>query len=213
VRLTKYSRSCVRLHDGNGSLVIDPGTLSEASEALAGADGVLITHEHPDHIDADAVRAAAGTNSALRIWAPSSVASTLGDIGQQVTAVGPNEAFEACGFGIETVGGQHALIHPTVPIVANICYLVNGTLFHPGDSLIVPTKPVQTLLVPIHAPWSKVAEVVDFVVSVRAAQALQIHDGLLNEIGLQFTEGHVARVGGWHGTKFRHLGVHESLTI
>jgi L-ascorbate metabolism protein UlaG (beta-lactamase superfamily) len=201
------------LQDGNGTLLIDPGTLSQASDALAEADGVLITHEHADHIDADALRTAAGGNPALAVWAPGSVAGTLADLGRQVTEVAPDEAFEACGFSIETFGGQHALIHPTVPIVPNICYLVNGTVFHPGDSLIVPTKPVQTLLVPIHAPWSKTAEVVDFVVSMRAPQAFQIHDGLLNETGLQFTEGHVARVGGWHGTEFRHLATGESLTV
>ncbi len=213
MRLTKYSHSCVRFDDGTSSIVIDPGVLSEATEALDGADAVLITHEHPDHLDAGALRSAAAANPQLRIWAPRGVAESLADLGDQVSAAAPGETFEAAGFSIETFGGQHALIHPTVPIVANVCYLVNGTVFHPGDSLIVPTKPVQTLFVPIHAPWSKVAEVIDFVVSVRAAQAFQIHDGLLNETGLEFTEAHVSRVGGWHGTEFRHLRARESLTV
>jgi hypothetical protein len=47
--------------------------------------------------------------------------------------------------------------------------------------------------------------VVDFVVSVRASNAYQIHDGLLNDAGLQFTEAHVSRIGGQHGTQYRHL--------
>jgi L-ascorbate metabolism protein UlaG (beta-lactamase superfamily) len=213
VRLTKYSHSCIRLDDDGRSLVIDPGVLSEAAEALEGADAVLITHEHPDHLDADALRRAAAAHADLQIWAPEAVADSLADLGGQVTASGPGESFQAAGFAIETFGGQHAMIHPSVPVIANLGYIVQSTLFHPGDSFTVPTKPVQTLCVPVHAPWSKVAEVIDYVVSVRAPQAVQIHDGLLNETGLQFTEAHVTRVGGWYGSEFRHLGARESLTL
>ena len=54
---------------------------------------------------------------------------------------------------------------------------------------------MQTLLVPLHAPWSKVSEVVDFVIAVRAPRAFEIHDGLLNETGLKVAESHVARAG------------------
>ena len=49
--------------------------------------------------------------------------------------------------------------------------------------------------------------------AVRAPQAIQIHDGLLNDIGLQFTEQHVKRVGGWYGTEFQHLATRETLTV
>lgn len=50
VRITKYVHSCVRLEHEGGTLVIDPGVWSEP-EALAGADAVLVTHEHNDHVD------------------------------------------------------------------------------------------------------------------------------------------------------------------
>jgi L-ascorbate metabolism protein UlaG (beta-lactamase superfamily) len=213
VRLTKYSHSCVRLDDGDRSLVIDPGVLSEAAEALDGADAVLITHEHPDHLDPDALRGAAAARPELRIWAPAGVADSFADLGGQVSAVAPGDAFQAVGFAIETFGGQHALIHPSVPVIANVGYLVDDTLFHPGDSFTVPTKPVRMLCLPVHAPWSKVAEVIDYAVAVRAPQTVQIHDGLLNEPGLQFTEGHVKRVSGWYGSEFRHLAPRESLTL
>ncbi len=54
--LTKLGHSCVRITDGDRTLVIDPGVFSDAARAVEGADAVLITHEHPDHIDADVVR-------------------------------------------------------------------------------------------------------------------------------------------------------------
>ncbi len=213
MQLTKFSHSCVRLDDGDRSLVIDPGTLSEVEEALDGAGGVLITHEHPDHLDADRLRAAAARDPRLRIWAPASVTAALGDLGQQVAAVSPGESLSAVGFSVRTFGGQHALIHPTVPMIANLGYLVEESVYHPGDSLIVPPVPVSVLLAPIHAPWSKTAEVIDFVVSVRAPQVYQIHDGLLNDAGMGFVEAHVTRIGAEHGSAFRHLKPRESVAV
>jgi len=213
MQLTKFTHACVRLDDGNRSLVLDPGVFSELESALDGAGGVLITHEHADHIDADRLRAAVRKDPRLRVWAPAGVAATLGDLGEQVVAVGPGESFDAAGFAVRTFGGQHALIHPTIPVVANVAYLVDDSVYHPGDSLVVPPVPVRTLLAPIHAPWSKTAEVIDFVVSVRARHVHQIHDGLLNEIGMGFVEGHLTRIGAEHGSEFRHLHASESVDV
>jgi L-ascorbate metabolism protein UlaG (beta-lactamase superfamily) len=213
MQLTKFSHSCVRLDDGDRSLVLDPGVFSEVDQALDGAGGVLITHEHPDHLDADRLRTAAARDPRLRIWAPASVASSLGDLGEQVVAVGPGESFSPVGFTVRTFGGQHAVIHPTIPVITNVAYLVEDAVYHPGDSLIVPPVPVQVLLTPIHAPWSKTAEVIDFVVSVRAARAFQIHDGLLNDAGVGFVEGHVSRIGAEHGSEYRHLKPTETVDV
>ena len=216
MRLTKFAHSCVRLDEDSRALIIDPGIFlddAQLADAFQGADAILVTHEHGDHVNVDAVRAAAAADPGLHVWAPASVATQFVDLGDRVHTVQENESFEAAGFAVQTFGGQHALIHPTVPVVPNVGYLIDGRVYHPGDSLIVPTAPVETLLVPIHAPWSKSAEVVDFVVSVRAGNAHQIHDGLLNDVGLQFTEAHVSRIGGLHGTKYRHLAVRDSVEV
>jgi L-ascorbate metabolism protein UlaG (beta-lactamase superfamily) len=210
--LTKFTHSCVRLDDGDHTLVIDPGMFSELDAALDGADGVLITHEHPDHVDVDRVRAAADADSRLRIWAPPNLAAAL-ELGDQVVAVRPGERFEASGFGVQVFGGQHGLLHPTVPVVQNNCYLINETVYHPGDSVIVPTKPVQLLLLPIHAPWSSTADAMDFVVSVRAPKAIQIHDALLNQYGLSLVEGHVARISGEHGVEYTHVDAASTIVV
>jgi L-ascorbate metabolism protein UlaG (beta-lactamase superfamily) len=202
----------VRLDDDDRALVVDPGMFSELSAALDGADAVLITHEHPDHVDVDRVRAAARADSRLRIWAPPNLAGAL-DLGDQVVAVTPGERFQAAGFDVEVFGGQHGLLHPTVPMVQNNCYLIDEAVYHPGDSVIVPTKPVQLLLLPIHAPWSSTADAMDFVVSVRPPKAIQIHDALLNEQGLAFVEAHVARIGGEHGVEYTHVDVGGSQNL
>ncbi|MDQ6741041.1 MAG: MBL fold metallo-hydrolase [Actinomycetota bacterium] len=216
MKLTKYTHACVRLEKDGHVLVIDPGIFSETEVALAGADAILVTHEHPDHLDSEAVASALAANTDLVVHAPAGVAAalrkTVPEAADQVNDVEPGSAFSAAEFAIRSFGSQHALIHPQVPVVANLGFLVDGTVYHPGDSFTVPDGvQVQTLLVPIHAPWSKTAEVIDFVISVRAPKAFQIHDALLNEQGLSFSEGHVARIGANYGTNFRHLVPGESV--
>jgi L-ascorbate metabolism protein UlaG (beta-lactamase superfamily) len=181
MQLTKHVHSCVRIDDGDRTLVIDPGSFSDLDAALDGADAVLITHEHLDHLNVDRVRAAAQADPRLRLWAPASVAATFADLGEQVVAVGAGETFEAAGFTVQTFGGQHALIHPLVPMIANVGYLIDDAVYHPGDSFTVPPVPVNTLLLPAAAPWSKMAEVIDFAIAVRAPFAYPIHDFVISD--------------------------------
>jgi L-ascorbate metabolism protein UlaG (beta-lactamase superfamily) len=214
MQLTKYTHSCVRFDDGDRALVIDPGVFSETATALDGAHAVLITHEHADHIDAPALIQAAKANTALRIWAPPAVAQSLTELGDQVTAVGAGESFDAAGFAITTFGGLHALIHPLVgTLVANVCYLVDGRVYHPGDSFTVPPVPVETLLIPIHAPWSKISEVIDFAAAVRPPRAYQIHDALLNDIGSGLVDRLLATVAATYRTTYTRLAATQSVDV
>jgi len=212
MQLTKFTHACVRLDDGDRSLVIDPGVFSEGAQALDGAGAVLITHEHPDHIDADTVRAALEKDSALRLYGPSSVTGALTDLGDRVVTVAPGDSFEAGGFSVTAHGGQHAVIHPAIPVIANVGYVVAG-VYHPGDSFFVPTEPVQTLLIPTNAPWSKAAEIIDFAVSVRAPRAHQIHDSLVTDVYAGMVEGHLQRIAGPHGVEFAHLKPSDSVAV
>ncbi|WP_394938720.1 MBL fold metallo-hydrolase [Psychromicrobium sp. YIM B11713] len=216
--LTKFTHACVRLEKDGSVLVIDPGSFSEAAEALSGAHGILITHEHVDHVDAAAISTALQASGELQLYAPAGVARTLREENAEAAAriheALPGESFELAGFAIRAFGGQHALINPQIPVVANVGYLVDENVFHPGDSLIVPAGvQVRNLLVPIHAPWSKTSEVVDFVCSVRAPKAYQIHDALLSELGLQFIELQIGNLSAPYGVEFRHLTVRESVEL
>jgi L-ascorbate metabolism protein UlaG (beta-lactamase superfamily) len=69
MRMIKYTHACVRLVDGDRSLLIDPGTWTE-DVAFEGATDVLVTHEHMDHIDVDRLAAAHDTNPDLRVFCP-----------------------------------------------------------------------------------------------------------------------------------------------
>ncbi len=213
MRLTKFTHACVRLDDGDRALVLDPGVFSEVDEALDGASAVLITHEHVDHVDADRLRAALARDPRLRVWAPPSVAGSFADLGEQVVPVRSGESFDVAGFSVRAFGGQHALIHPAIPVVANLGYLVDGTVYHPGDSFTVPDVAVPTLLLPTSAPWSKAAEVIDFAVAVRAPRTFQIHDSLVTDGYASIVEGHLNRIATPHGVEFRHLDPRQTVSL
>ena len=158
MRFTKLGHSCVRLEKDGAVLVIDPGSFSDAAAALDGATAVMVTHEHPDHLDADAIRAALSSDPGITLWANQSVCAQFGDFGDQVHEVRHGDALEVAGFSVDVYGVDHALIHRDIPLVVNTGFLVEGELFHPGDSYTVPEDPVNTLLLPISAPWLKAGE-------------------------------------------------------
>jgi L-ascorbate metabolism protein UlaG (beta-lactamase superfamily) len=195
VRVTKFSHSCVRIDGDDGVLVIDPGTFSERA-ALDGADAVLLTHEHVDHVDVDALAAARAANPDLAVYAHPDVLPKSGGPG---IAVQPGEAFTAAGLPVHAYGGQHAVIHPDIPRVANLGYRITAggtSVYHPGDSFEVPDDRVDLLFVPVAAPWLKLSEAIDFVRAVRPGRAFALHDALLTEAGAKITDTHLTNLSG-----------------
>ena len=55
MRITRYGHSCVLVEDGAGRVLLDPGMFSSGFEDLRGLTAVLITHQHPDHLDVERV--------------------------------------------------------------------------------------------------------------------------------------------------------------
>jgi hypothetical protein len=87
------------------------------------------------------------------------------------------------GYGV--FGKQHARIHDDIPPFANVGYLIDGRVFHPGDAYYVPPVPVEVLLLTTSGPWTKVGEAVDYVRAVNLKLLVQIHEVMLSEIGQQ----------------------------
>lgn len=187
MRLTKYTHACVRLEFDSGQvLVIDPGIWSEPG-ALTGADAVLVTHEHVDHVDVLRLRGLGAP-----VYAPAGARLD----GLDPTAVAADERFTAAGVSVTAFGGRHATIYGGQPDCANLGYLVDDELYHPGDSLALPDRPVRTLLVPLQASWLKTDEAIDFVRTADPERSFGIHDAQLNERGLTSVNGWLAEEAG-----------------
>lgn len=178
----------MRIESGGATVVVDPGGWSER-ESVAGATAVLVTHEHPDHLDTDHLRACAAPVYTIAAVA-SQIADQAPDVAERVTVVAPGDVLDL-GVPVTVVGEKHAVIHPELPHFDNSGYLleVEGRrLFHPGDAVTERPDGVDLLFLPVHAPWSKVSEVVEYGRSVGAPLSVAIHDGLLNERGLALAQ-------------------------
>jgi L-ascorbate metabolism protein UlaG (beta-lactamase superfamily) len=211
MRLTKLTHACVRLQKDDRTIVIDPGTLTKDADALAGADAILITHEHVDHLDSDRMRAALDERPDLEIYTCRAVADLLS--GLRTRVLGDGDAVTIAGFEVAVVGEKHEVVHPDVPPVDNIGFFVDDTVFHPGDAFTMPGRPVPTLLVPTNAPWMKNTEMIGYLREVAPERAYSVHDGLVNDIGLWLIDNNLGGEGKQQGKDFRRLAPGESLDL
>lgn len=185
--LTKLGHSCVRLEKDDTRLVIDPGVWA-GPDVLDKASAILITHEHPDHLDEATVRAALAADTSVQLWANETVAGRFGEFGGRVHAVRHGDAVTAAGFDVHVYGSDHAVIDSAIPVIRNTGFAVDGQVFHPGDSFTVPEEPIPVLLVPVSAPWLKFSEVAGYIRAVGPDRGYWIHDALLNEKGASLVE-------------------------
>lgn len=171
MKLTRYTHACIRIEHDDGVLVIDPGIWSEPV-ALLGADAVLVTHEHADHIDEFRL-----LGLGVPVFAPAGAAITR----VPFVPVRAGKSFIAAGVDVTAYGGVHAPVAPGPETCVNLGYLVGRAVYHPGDALTVPDAPVDTLLVPMQASWLKTVEAMAFLTEVAPKRAIGIHDGQINE--------------------------------
>ncbi|WP_129336982.1 MBL fold metallo-hydrolase [Cellulomonas endophytica] len=200
--LTHWGHSCVRLDLPGGALVLDPGGFSDVDAALDGATAVLVTHDHFDHVQAEPLAAwlAGDAGAAVHVWGPAAVVDALVAAGvpsDRAHAVRPGDTVEAAGATVQVLGGRHAVIHPDLPGLDNVGYLVEGVL-HPGDAYTLPPEgtAVATLLVPVGGPWLKLEHAIDYVRAVGPDRVVPIHEAVLSEPGQGLARTLLTNLGG-----------------
>ncbi|WP_243074704.1 MBL fold metallo-hydrolase [Microbacterium sp. SS28] len=182
MRVTKFEHAALTLQSDGRKLIIDPGSFTLPLADLAAVVAVVITHEHPDHWTPDHLDRILAYAPGTPIYAPEGVAKAAA--GYDIIVVAPGDRVEVEPFRLEFFGGSHAVIHESIPVVDNVGVLVDDEFYYPGDSYAVPHgRDVKLLAAPVGAPWLKIGEAMDFVLSVAPGQAFGTHDMTLSVIG------------------------------
>ena len=212
MKLTKYEHSCLVITKGDATLVIDPGSFTTPLSDLNGVVAIVITHEHADHWTAEQLNRILDRNPSARILAPAGVAAAAADY--TIETVKGGDTVEAEPFELRFFGEKHAVIHSSIPVVDNVGVLVDGSLYYAGDSYTVPEGvEVETLAVPIGAPWLKIGDAMDYVLEVKPRRSFPVHEAVLSQIGKTMTQARIEAATAQGGGEFFLLEAGESFDL
>lgn len=211
MKITKYEHSCVVLEEAGKRLVIDPGNFTKSLTDFSNVVGIIVTHAHPDHFDFDLVLKLQKANPQAAVYTVSTVGQELAGHRHKTVKEGEREQ---CGpFFLAFFGKNHARIHDSYPRQENIGVLVNNVFYYGGDSFHPPKVPVDALALPLSAPWMKISEAMDYLLSVKPKTAFPVHNAILSDIGNQIHNRMLGNLAKDNGVDYQVLEPGQSLKI
>jgi L-ascorbate metabolism protein UlaG (beta-lactamase superfamily) len=190
MQITHLGHSCLLLEYDGARVLVDPGVFSSDFDFVEGLDAVLVTHQHPDHLDVERLPGLLAASPGVRLLVEPGAVEVLAGAGVTAEPFAAGEQVTIGGAGgvvVEGVGGQHAEIYREIPRIGNTGLVLRAegapTVFHPGDMIDTTPEGIDLLAVPITAPWSALKETIDFVRAVRPSIAVPIHDAIVSPPG------------------------------
>jgi L-ascorbate metabolism protein UlaG (beta-lactamase superfamily) len=187
MRISKYIHSCLLIEKGKDKILFDPGKFSFIEglvkpEQFEHLSAIVLTHQHPDHIDDEALAKILSNNASAGVLANTEIRTRLAQKGI-ATEVFETGTRALGSFMLAAFDAPHApLLNATTP--QNTAYLVDNSFLHPGDSFsdrLDAVKNTSALALPVMAPWNTELEVAAFADRIRPRQIIPIHDGYVKD--------------------------------
>ena len=92
-----------------------------------------------------------------------------------MNVIEPNKEFQVAGFTIKPVGLPHCKMLDGSDGPPNTGYVINGTLFHPGDGIEIAGLTVETAAIPITGPTINYDRAWKLARSLQAKRVIPMH--------------------------------------
>jgi L-ascorbate metabolism protein UlaG (beta-lactamase superfamily) len=187
MKIYKYIHSCILLEEQRRGLLFDPGVFSfheghVKPDRFYDLDAIVITHNHPDHLDVEALQEIVANNPQVKVFANQQIVDQLQEKGLTAT-VHVEGTITAGVFTIEALHAPHEKTILADEIPDHAAYRINGKVLHPGDSFAADTMQpwvgTEVLLLPISAPWLNEPQALAFAKIMQPKITIPIHDGFL----------------------------------
>jgi L-ascorbate metabolism protein UlaG (beta-lactamase superfamily) len=199
MRITHLGHASLLVEVADVRILLDPGGFSPAAQEQRDLDAVLVTHQHPDHVDVDRLPDLLRANPEAVLLTDPDSAHMFHDKGIEAGALTAGETRSVGAATVTGVGELHALIHDEIPRIHNTGMRISApgepTVFHPGDALDAEPGAVDVLAFPLSAPWARSRDMTGFLRRLGAAHAIPVHDALLSPVGRALYLGQAQRLG------------------
>ena len=199
MRISKFIHSCLLFEYEGEKLLFDPGAYSfiegrVTPETFRDVSTVVITHNHPDHLDLEPLKRILALSGA-DVITNGEVAAVLRSEGIDATSI--EEGTHTAGaFTLRAIPtGHEAIVADTIP--RHTAFLVNERVLNAGDSFQDPLLPyagVETLVMPVMAPFLTEVGAVDFARRMRPRQIIPVHDGYAKDFFVRLRYANYNRV-------------------
>lgn len=182
--ITKYIHSCLLLEKAGRQLLFDPGKFSFIEglvdpSAFAGVSYIIITHDHPDHLDVNALKQIVALSQA-EVWSTEEVVEKLKPEGIAVQLIQEGNC-QLGPFALQAISVSHEpILGDELPTM--FAFLIDGSVLNVADSFsdrLLAYKGIELLMLPVTAPFLTELSVASFAEAMQPKQIIPLHDGYI----------------------------------